>query len=49
MLYAIADNFDNILNRLIEKQNKDKRENTKAINTVTNTNTATNTQIKSNT
>lgn len=41
MLYAIADNFDNILNRLIEKQNKDKRENTKAINTVTNTNTNT--------
>lgn len=26
MLYAIADNFDNIVNKLIEKQNKDKRE-----------------------
>jgi hypothetical protein len=39
MLYAIADNFDNILNKLIEKQNKDKRESTKddiKMNTVTN-------------
>ena len=48
MLYAIVDNFDNILNRLIEKQNKDKRENTKAINTVTNTNTITNTNTMTN-
>ena len=47
MLYAIADNFDNILNRLIEKQNKDKRENTKAVNI--NTNTITNITINSNT
>ena len=41
MLYAIVDNFDNIVNRLIEKQNKDKRENNKAINIITNTNTNT--------
>ena len=49
MLYAIADNFDNILNRLIEKQNKDRRENTKTVNINTNTNTFTNIPIKSNT
>ena len=49
MLYAIVDNFDNIIKILIEKQNKDKRENTKAINTVTNTNTITNTITNTNT
>jgi len=39
MLYAIVDNFDNIVNKLIEKQNKDKREYTKdaiKMNTFTN-------------
>lgn len=29
MLYAIVDNFDNIIKTLIDKQNKDRRENTK--------------------
>ena len=49
MLYAIVDNFDNILNRIIEKQNKDKREINKAVNTNTNTNTIENTNTIANT
>ena len=53
MIYAIADNFDNIVKLLIDKQNKDRRENNKTVNIKTNTNTNTNTftniPIKSNT
>jgi hypothetical protein len=41
MIYAIADKFEKILTSLMDKQNKDRRENTKTVNI--NTNTATNT------
>jgi len=47
MIYAIADKFENILTSLMDKQNKDIRENTKTVNI--NTNTATNTNINTKT
>ena len=53
MIYAIADKFENILTSLMDKQNKDIRENTKTVNintnTATNTNNTINTDYKINT
>ena len=49
MIYAVADNFDNIVKLLIDKQNKDRREHNKTVNINTNTNTFTNITVNSNT
>jgi len=49
MIYAIADKFENIITSLLDKQTKDRIENTKTVNINTNTNTFTNITIKSNT
>lgn len=45
MIHAIADNFDNIIKSMMEKQNKDKRESIKNYKDATNMKPVTNITI----